>query len=860
MLRMSQRDFSGKEDGANQFMRKSFKLLIADPEDEYLDSLGEYLTKNGFTVIKAKAGKQAFQFALKMNPDLCILDSQLEDVNGFAVCRSIRKRCPELPVFVCSGVYKGPENLKKAKEKFLATDLIEKPFSELDLLHRITEILQESAQNPAATPRISPSLEEKLEQTLSGLELTGMTPKKKKKPVSSSATIQVNTEELKKELNKLRTGKPVSQVYREKPQFKVGSTGAGQASQSKLSSKDIFGDLISDIEKGAKKSKPKIMEEAIEDSVSGPIAPLVMPPLPPEIQAETVYEEPIIDALPGFGQSEASVSPAPDSKANDYELLEKIAAGGMAEVWKARLKGEKGFEKIVAIKKILPHLSDNEEFITMFIDEAKVAANLTHPNIAQIYELGKFGDTFFIAMEYVSGKNLRNILNYCKALNVMLPPSIVAFIGVKLCNALDYAHRKKDHSKNQPLNIVHRDISPQNILVSMDGEIKLVDFGIAKATIKAANTVAGSLKGKLLYMSPEQAEGKNIDHRSDIFSLGNLLYECLTGSRLVDGDSELSILKKVREADFIPPRQINPNIPARLEHILLKSLQKDVENRYSTARELERELKTFMKIEKMHITESDVAEFLIHVDQKDTKKISEFDLTRSQAHREVILPDHLEVRKFERETLGGIRPAIGSTKKWMLAAIGIPVVLGIAYLVYLFVANWDSWHFDKEPEQGSSEMQTPLDPGSSDNEGTPGEQSALPTVEDGAVPSDVESVQSTSETTDPAATQPQDVQVDGSVTLPAVEKKENSTATDSLTEELNKKSEITSTQETVSPGEGSGTGDEASVEEMLEIVKKLKQAKEEKERKLKEYRKANELPAEKTGKNDPKKEGGQNGE
>jgi serine/threonine protein kinase/DNA-binding response OmpR family regulator len=320
---------------------------------------------------------------------------------------------------------------------------------------------------------------------------------------------------------------------------------------------------------------------------------------------------------------DGSIKSGSPSGNNEYQLLNKIAAGGMAEVWKAKLTGEKGFEKIVAIKKILPHLSDNDEFITMFIDEAKVAANLTHPNIAQIYELGKLGDSFFIAMEYVAGHNLRFILNRVNQLKVKMSPEVAVYITMKLCNALNYAHNKKGYD-NKPLHIVHRDVSPQNILLSTEGEVKLVDFGIAKASIKATQTVAGSLKGKLLYMSPEQAEGKALDNRSDIFSLGSVLYEALTGRKMFSGDSELSILKNVRQAKFKAPREENPGIPKRLETILLKALTKDSGKRYGTCKALENDLKEWLKAEKIHINESDVSDYIKLVLSKDREKLEGF--------------------------------------------------------------------------------------------------------------------------------------------------------------------------------------------------------------------------------------------
>src|SRR5262249_41816754 len=216
----------------------------------------------------------------------------------------------------------------------------------------------------------------------------------------------------------------------------------------------------------------------------------------------------------------AAVAASGPDRFGQYEILERIAAGGMAELYKAKRTGVEGFQKIVAIKKILPHLADDEAFVTMFADEAKLAAQLNHPNIIHIYDLGKIqAGGYFIAMEYVDGRDLRAIETSASELGVPFPVPLAVYVASKVASALDYAHRRRDAESND-LNIVHRDVSPQNILISYEGDIKLCDFGIAKATSKASRTQSGALKGKIQYMSPEQAWGKPIDRRSDLFSLG----------------------------------------------------------------------------------------------------------------------------------------------------------------------------------------------------------------------------------------------------------------------------------------------------------------------------------------------------
>jgi eukaryotic-like serine/threonine-protein kinase len=281
-----------------------------------------------------------------------------------------------------------------------------------------------------------------------------------------------------------------------------------------------------------------------------------------------------------------SRSPLPFGK---YLLLERVSVGGMAEVFKAKHFGVEGFEKIIAIKKILPSMAEDAEFIQMFIDEAKIAGQLSHANVCQIFELGKVGDSHFIAMEYILGKDLLQMLGRLKKLGQPMPFSMACFIIAKLCEGLDYAHRKKD-PQGRPLQIIHRDVSPQNVLVSYEGEVKIIDFGIAKAASRSARTQAGVLKGKFGYMSPEQVRGLPLDRRSDLFAIGTLLHEMLTGDRLFAGESDFSILEKVRNVDAPPPSRKRKDIPPELERIVMKALARNVEDRYQWANELQDDL------------------------------------------------------------------------------------------------------------------------------------------------------------------------------------------------------------------------------------------------------------------------------
>jgi serine/threonine protein kinase len=276
-----------------------------------------------------------------------------------------------------------------------------------------------------------------------------------------------------------------------------------------------------------------------------------------------------------------------------YYLLERINVGGMAEVFRAKAYGVEGFERLVAVKRILPNIAEDKEFIRMFVDEAKIAVQLNHANIAQIFDLGVVENSYYIALEHVHGRDLRAIFDRCRQKTEPMPIAQAAFVIMKVCEGLDYAHNKRDQSGRE-LNLVHRDVSPQNVLVSFEGEVKLIDFGIAKAAGKGSKTQAGILKGKFGYMSPEQVRGLPIDRRSDIFSCGIVLYELLTGERLFVGESDFSTLEKVRNVEILPPSTYNRRIPDELERIVLKALAKDVEDRYQNAIDLHDELQAFV--------------------------------------------------------------------------------------------------------------------------------------------------------------------------------------------------------------------------------------------------------------------------
>lgn len=277
-----------------------------------------------------------------------------------------------------------------------------------------------------------------------------------------------------------------------------------------------------------------------------------------------------------------------------YEPLKRLAVGGMAEIFLAKQSGLEGFEKVVVLKRILPHLASDDEFVSMFLDEARIAAKLSHPNVVQIYDLGKADATYYIAMEYVSGRNVQHLITKQQQLGGHLPVEHVARIMAGVCDGLFYAHGRKDYD-GKPLNIVHRDISPQNILVSFAGGVKVVDFGIAKASTQLAQTRAGVLKGKYAYMSPEQVRGAKVDHRSDIFALGLVMYEMLTGMRAFERDNSLKTLKAIVQEKPLNPREMNPDIPMEVVKLLSKALEKNPDRRYKTAQEMQLALEDWLE-------------------------------------------------------------------------------------------------------------------------------------------------------------------------------------------------------------------------------------------------------------------------
>lgn len=292
-----------------------------------------------------------------------------------------------------------------------------------------------------------------------------------------------------------------------------------------------------------------------------------------------------------------------------YILLDRINVGGMAEVFRAKQFGVEGFARLVAIKRILPNISKDEDFIEMFVDEAKLTVQLQHANVVQVFDLGKADDRFYIAMEYVSGGDLRTVWDRARKRNRLLPIAMSCYLVMKACEGLDYAHRKKDEV-GKDIGLVHRDVSPQNLLVSYEGEVKVVDFGIALARHKVSKSQAGVLKGKFGYMSPEQVRGVELDHRSDIFACGIMLWELLVGDRLFLGESDFSTLEKVRNVEMVPPTHFNKNLSPQVERIVMKALAKNRDDRYRYASEMAEDLQRFLFASNQPFARTDLQRYM----------------------------------------------------------------------------------------------------------------------------------------------------------------------------------------------------------------------------------------------------------
>lgn len=300
-----------------------------------------------------------------------------------------------------------------------------------------------------------------------------------------------------------------------------------------------------------------------------------------------------------------------------YTLVRKLATGGMAEVFLARAEGPMGFQKKLVVKRILPHFGEDQNFINMFLSEARLAAELNHPNVVQIFDFGQADGTYFIAMEFIDGPNLRALNKAARETVGPISLPLCARIIALAAEGLGYAHDLKSQT-GQPMNLVHRDISPDNVLVSRTGGVKVVDFGIAKASTQPHLTKSGVIKGKLAYMPPEQLAREPLDRRADIFALGVVLYELACGAMPFDATSEVSIIQAIMGGEPLTRASVKrPDLPPALDAIISKCLEKDVKKRYANCRELQHDLERFIASTGEVVSVADVAKLVEHLFPED---------------------------------------------------------------------------------------------------------------------------------------------------------------------------------------------------------------------------------------------------
>jgi serine/threonine-protein kinase len=297
------------------------------------------------------------------------------------------------------------------------------------------------------------------------------------------------------------------------------------------------------------------------------------------------------------------------SERQRYRIVDKVDAGGMAEIYRAKAITVDGFEKLVAIKRILPALCTKPKFVNMFLDEARLSMHLNHANIVQVFDVGRAQGTYFIVMEFVEGHNLRRLFQRLTEVGLRFPVPTALFVVAEVLKGLGHAHDRRDANGNL-LGIVHRDVSPPNILVSKAGEVKLTDFGLAKAVTQGELTDPGIVKGKFSYLSPEAVDGRAVDHRADIFSAGVVLWELLANRRLFLGKSEVETVELVQRADVPSLTLLNPDVPEELDRIVAKSLHRDPRRRFHSAREMSDALTGYLFSKGLKVTSYDLSEFI----------------------------------------------------------------------------------------------------------------------------------------------------------------------------------------------------------------------------------------------------------
>jgi len=371
-----------------------------------------------------------------------------------------------------------------------------------------------------------------------------------------------------------------------------------------------------------------------------------------------------------------------------YELLLRMASGGMASLWLARIVGPEQFEKLICVKKVHEHLVEERRFIEMFVDESRIAALIGHPNVATVFDMGRIEGQYFMALEYVHGHNMQELLRMMRGAEDRMDWAYAARMVANAAAGLHAAHELKKPN-GESLGVVHRDVSHQNILLSYDGHVKVVDFGIAYAKERITSTQARTLKGKAAYMSPEQATQQPVDRRSDIFSLGVVLFEALTLRRLFKSSTEVETLLRVRQARVPRPRLVQPDIPLPLEKIVLKALALKPSNRFQTAAELGEALDELLMKQKRVVGQAQLAGlmdryFSAQKEEKDRRIALAMENRPHPEHGTMLFAEHNEESLTNIPTLSSFSDRFGRLG-WSLAFGGLG--LALAVLIVLFLAD-----------------------------------------------------------------------------------------------------------------------------------------------------------------------------
>lgn len=556
-------------------------VLVIEYEPRYIDRLREAFAGTPVKLSFARDGREALESLDQSRPSAVILSWILPKTDVTQLIASIHAAGdPRIPILLTVSGYSGRDSHADAR-RVGAEDLLAKPFSQADLIARVEALLghpieRDSPLDTGTSPGLHPAAAHAVaageSDRIGSQEIFGELTDAEPQPAATAAADEAGPAAKADDLDALLDQTLMSMRRKKAP--------APAAKGEPLSELDR---LVEDTLSGLRRKSPPQSRPPVAEVPAAEVAAAEVPAAEPDPFPEPEALEAPAEEMVSLPQGDETHTARPGARFGQFVLRERIATGGMAEIWLAQMQGVEGFEKLVAIKRILPHLAADQEFVGMFIDEAKIAARLNHPNIIHIYDLGKAADTYYIAMELVDGHDLKSILRRASERDFPMDPSLAIFVASRVAAALDYAHRKEP-------GLVHRDVSPQNVLISWDGDIKLCDFGIAKATSKVSHTQSGALKGKLQYMSPEQASGSSLDGRSDIFSLGVVLYEMLAGRKLFRGESEVSVIDQVRSAKVEAPSVANDDVTPEIDRIVLKALAREPEQRYATAADLARDL------------------------------------------------------------------------------------------------------------------------------------------------------------------------------------------------------------------------------------------------------------------------------